>query len=127
VFAEDDEMARRVAEEGLRRYRDELGTQPRVYYRNLHRWTKAFVAVNVVFGDSDECAEGALATVQLDGVTVGEGVTDNFGDVVVDKLEPGKEYVLSVSCDGYEPVAVPVKVAESITLEPVFLTPRGAG
>ena len=29
-------------------YRAELGTKPRVYYKNLHRWTKVFVAGSVV-------------------------------------------------------------------------------
>jgi hypothetical protein len=43
-----------------------------------------------VFGDTGECAEGATATVELDGAVVGTGICDDFGEVAVDTLEPGK-------------------------------------
>ncbi len=64
VMAEEDDFERQAEDEGLERYRDELGTKPRVWYRNLHRWEKAFVGCSIVFGDTDECAEGARVTVQ---------------------------------------------------------------
>ena len=121
VLSDDEEMAQRVAAEGLERYRDSLGTRPRVYYRNLHRWTRAFVAASVALGDTDECAEGAVATVTLDGAKVGEAVSDNYGQVLVDKLEPGKDYVLTVDLDGYEAVATPVRLETSRTLETIVL------
>jgi Fe-S-cluster-containing dehydrogenase component len=121
VMAEDDEMARRVADEELERYRDDLGTKPRVYYRNVHRWTKAFVALSVVFGDTDECAEGATVTVTLDGAKLGAAVADTFGDVLVDMLEQGREYNVTVSHDGYEPVTLAVMLDDNRNLGRVFL------
>jgi Fe-S-cluster-containing dehydrogenase component len=121
VLAEDDEMAQRVAAEGLARYRDSLGTKPRVYYKNLHRWTKAFVACAVVYGDSDECAKGATMTVERAGRSVGAAVSDNYGQVLVDKLELGTEYAVTVVAAGYKPAVMAVKPAESVNLGTVVL------
>ncbi|HJW74979.1 MAG TPA: 4Fe-4S dicluster domain-containing protein [Thermoleophilia bacterium] len=121
VLAEDEEMAARVAEEGLERYRDGLGTRPRVYYRNLHRWTKAFVAGAVVDKASDECAEGVGVVASRDGQKAGEATTDNYGGFLIDRLEPGAEYTLTVEGAGYRPETIVVDLKESRTLGPVFL------
>ena len=45
VMAEEDDFERQAEDEGLERYRGSLGTEPRVWYKNLHRWEKAFVGV----------------------------------------------------------------------------------
>jgi Fe-S-cluster-containing dehydrogenase component len=121
VLAEDAEMAQMVAAEGLQAYRGDLGTRPRVYYKNLHRWTKAFVAANVVCKDTDENADGATAVVELAGQKVGEAKTNNYGDFVVDELEPGKEYGLTVSAAGYKAVTVAVTLDKSKNLGSLFL------
>ncbi len=121
VLAEDEEMAARAAKEELEVHMPELGSRPRVYYKNMHRWTKAFIAANVVFGDTDECAEGAAVVVELDGRTVGEAVADNYGDVLIDRLDPGKEYKLVASAPGYRPASCAVRLEESMTLAPVVL------
>ncbi len=121
LMVEDDEMARLAAEDGLERYRDDLGAKPRVYYRNLHRWTTAFVALSVVFGDTDECGVGAVVSVAADGVEGGRTTADTYGDAVVDRLEPGREYSVTVSQDGYEAVTLMVRLDESKTLQPVVL------
>jgi len=121
VMADEAEIEARVAAEELGRYRDGLGTKPRVYYRNLYRWTTAFVACAVVFADTDECAEGARATVELDGVTVGEGTTDNFGEVTVDRLEPGKEYAVRIEAPGYKATTASLKLDKSTNLGTLFL------
>ncbi len=119
--ADEAEMEARVAAEGLERYRDGLGTKPRVYYRNLHRWEKAFVGCTVVFGDTDECGAGALVTVLADGVVAGEGTTDIFGEVKVDHLEPGRDYAVRISADGYEPAELAVRVEASVNAGTVVL------
>ena len=121
VLAEDAEMAALVAAEGLERYRDSLGTKPRVYYRNLHRWTKAFVAARVVCADTDECAKGAAMTVELAGRDVGAATSDTFGEVLVDKLEPGKEYAVRIEAAGYTSAAMTAKLDASLNLGTVFL------
>jgi Fe-S-cluster-containing dehydrogenase component len=121
VLAEDADMAQLAAADGLQAYKAELGTKPRVYYKNLHRWTKVFVAATVVFRDTDENAEGATAVVELDGQTVGSATTNNYGDFLVDGLEPGEEYRVAVSADGYAPQVVAVRLEKSMNLGTVFL------
>jgi Fe-S-cluster-containing dehydrogenase component len=121
VLAEEGEMARLQGAEELEAFRPELATKPRVYYKNLHRWTMAFVAGTVVDKASDECAEGVTATVTCEGRAVGEAVTDNFGDFVVDRLEPGKAYVVTLAAAGYRTASVPVTLDTSTTLATVFL------
>jgi len=122
VLAEDDEMAAMAEAEGLGRLKDELGTAPRVYYKHLHRWTTAFVAGSVVFADTDECAEGATVTVARDGATVGEATSNNYGDFLVDELDPGLQYEVTVSAPGYAPARCTVTPGElSLTMERVFL------
>jgi hypothetical protein len=75
----------------------------------------------VVLKDTDECAEGATATVALDGAVVGEGTTDNFGEVTIDRLEPGKEYDVRVEAPGYGPANTSVKLDKSTNLGTLFL------
>jgi len=121
VMAEEAEIEALVAEEKLERYRDSLGTRPRVYYKNLHRWEKAFIGASVVFADTDECAVGATVTVERDGAMAGEGTTDLFGEVAVDHLEPGHAYVVRVAADGYAPAEVTVQLDASLNAGTIFL------
>jgi Fe-S-cluster-containing dehydrogenase component len=121
VLADDGEMAARVTAEGLEAYRADLATRPRVYYKNLHRWTCAFVAGTVADKETDECAEGVTATVSRDGRTVAEAVTNNFGEFVVDKLQPGAEYAVTITAKGYKALTMPVSLDKSVTLGTVFL------
>jgi Fe-S-cluster-containing dehydrogenase component len=121
VLAEDAAMAPAAGAEGHEAFRADLGTSPRVLYKNLHRWTKAFVAANVVCRDTDENADGATAVVVLAGQKVGEATSNNYGDFVVDELEPGKEYTLTVSAAGYMPATVTVRLDKSQSLGSLFL------
>jgi Fe-S-cluster-containing dehydrogenase component len=122
VLADDDEMAAMVASEGLEVLKPELGAKPRVYYKNLYLYEKAFIAARVVFGDTDECGEGATATVTQAGQKVGEAVASNYGDFYVDGLEPGKEYLLSVGAAGYSPITQEIKLDQSLNVGTVVLT-----
>ena len=122
VVADDTEMAELVRAESLEVYRPELGTAPRVYYKNLHRWTKCFVAGSVVFGDTGECAESVKVVVTREGAVAGEAVTDNFGDFCVDALDAGESYSVAIETAGYKPVRRTVTVdATSLTLPATFL------
>jgi len=130
VLAGDAELAKLVEAEGLQVYRAHLGTSPRVYYRNLYRWDKVFVSGSVVFRDVDECAEGAKVMVRAGGADIGEGAADNYGEFVVDRLEPGKEYVVTVQAAGYGAHTTTVTPASSINLGTIFLEktqPTAAG
>ena len=91
VKVSDQEMARIQAEEGLEVLRPELGTRPRVYYKNLHTITKCFVGGTVVehVDGVEECASGAAVVLTKDGREVGRSTTDTFGEFKIDRLEPG--------------------------------------
>ncbi len=125
VLADDAEMAARAKQEGLEVYLPELGTAPRVYYKNLSKFTKVFVAGSAVFGDSGECAEGAQVVVSKGDAVIAKTVTNNFGDFCVDGLEAGAEYGLSIEAAGYKPVVQAAATGPgSLTLPAVFLEKR---
>ncbi len=121
VMAEDAEMAAMAAAEGLRAYKAELGTKPRVWYKNLHRWDKVFASGSVAYADTDEVAEGAKITVSAGGAVVGTGETNNYGEFIVDHLEPGGEYEVTIEAAGYKPVTKAVTLAESLNLGLILL------
>ena len=90
IKVDDAEMQRIRTEEGLEVLQPELGTKPRVYYKNLHMITKCFVGATVVrhVGGVEECAAGVEVVLEKDGREVGRATTDTFGEFVIDKLEP---------------------------------------
>jgi hypothetical protein len=115
-------MKKLVEAEGLELYQPELGTAPRVYYRNLHKWTASFVAGSVYFADSGDCAEGCEVTLAKGGKVIAKTETNNFGDFLVDDLEASTEYTVAIKAAGYEPVEREVTpTAASLTLPSVAL------
>jgi len=88
---EQAEMDKIIAAEKLEQYRPELKTNPNVYYKNLHRYTKCFIAGGILKGG--DCAEGVKVT--LKGDATAEQTTNYFGDFKFDALLPGK-YTISV-------------------------------
>ena len=90
---EPAEMDKKIAAEGLECFRPELsGGKANVYFKNLFRFTKLFIAGGLL--KDGECAEGVLVT--LTGIDVLQSqTTDCFGDFKFDNLTPG-EYTISV-------------------------------
>jgi Fe-S-cluster-containing dehydrogenase component len=123
VLAEDSDMGKVVAAEGLETYRPEFGTQPRVYFKNLHRWTAVFASGSAVFGDTDECAEGAEVVIALGESVVASGRTNNYGEFMVDGLRPGGRYSVSVKAAGYAVYRTTVVLGESLNLGTILLEP----
>jgi len=100
ICVEDAEMQRIQAEEDLEVLRPELGTKPRIYYKNLHKMTRCFVGGTVVeqVEGVEECAAGAEVVLTQDGREVGRATTDTFGEFVIDRLEPNSgRYHLEVT------------------------------
>src|SRR6266702_6754209 len=89
VHAEDEEMARMAREEGLEVMRPELGTKPRVYYRNLWRYSKCFIGgtLSAEANGVVDCVEGASVQLVKDGASVAVTTTDGFGDFKFDRLD----------------------------------------
>lgn len=90
VKASDAEMAQRAKNEALEVMKPELNTKPRVWYKNLHRYTKCFVGGSVI-ADVDgvtECISGARVELRKGAAPLAETVTDDFGDFKFDGLSP---------------------------------------
>jgi len=89
VKVEDEEMQRIREEQGLEVLQPELGTQPRVYYRNLHLVTGCFVSgsVIVMIDGTEECANGAEVVLNQNGAEIARTTTDTFGEFKIDKLK----------------------------------------
>jgi Fe-S-cluster-containing dehydrogenase component len=86
---EDEEMAHLAREQNLEVLKPELGTRPRVYYRNLWRYSKCFIGGSVAEERHGviECVEGASAQLVKDGASLAVTTTDNFGDFKFDRLD----------------------------------------
>ena len=123
VCVEDSEMKKTVAAEALEVLRPQLKTSPRVYYRNLYRYTHCFIAGNVALKDTDECAEGATIIV-LDSSKkeVERTETNNYGDFRVDKIaENSGKYSVVIEYPEYGSKTAEVEVTESKSIGTVFL------
>jgi Fe-S-cluster-containing dehydrogenase component len=124
ILVEDEEMQRIVREEKLQVLRPELGTKPRVYYKNLDRWTKAFVAGSVAgrIGGVLACVEGAKVTLDKDGHRVAEAVTDPYGDFRFTGLDEGSvAYRVGISDARFAPKSLEVKLGDTVVLNDIVL------
>jgi len=89
-------------------FHPEYNTKPNVYYIDLYRMTRLFIAGSAVFKDTDECAEKVKVTLE-DKQTreTRTTVTNNYGDFEFDGLNTGK-YSVKLECDGYAPETIDV-------------------
>ncbi len=83
-------MQAQARAESLEVLRPELGTRPRVYYRNLHRFARCFIGGSVVaeIDGVAECVAEATVVVRNAGAEVARATTDAFGDFKCDGLAP---------------------------------------
>jgi len=86
---EDAEMRDIAKTQGLEVLQPELGTNPRVYYKNLHLITTCFVAgsVSVEVDGVEECAEGVEVILTQNGTEIAQTFTDTFGEFKIDRLD----------------------------------------
>ena len=99
----DSEMADRARSEGLEVLKPELGTRPRVYYKNLWRYTKCFIGgtVSADAGGVIDCVDGAAVRLLKGGREIATSATDNYGDFKFDKLdEDSGVYTVEVEAGG---------------------------
>jgi Fe-S-cluster-containing dehydrogenase component len=119
IKAEDIEMERVALEEGLEVLRPELGTRPRVCYRNLWRYTKCFIG-GTLASEADgavDCVEGAQVRLLKDGALVAETASDNYGDFKFDRLEENSgRYTVEVSVPGRFTKTVDVELGASTNI-----------
>jgi Fe-S-cluster-containing dehydrogenase component len=122
VHAEDAQMKKRVKTEGLEVLLPELKTRPRVYYKNLYRYEKCFIAGSVVLQDKDECAEGAKVTLRKGAKSLESVETNNYGDFKIDNLEEKSgKYSLEIEYSGYASRKMGVALTKSVNVGTIFL------
>ncbi len=100
VCVDDAEMEKMVRDQDLEVMRPDLGTRPRVYYKNLWRYSSCFIAGTVSLEKNGivDCLEGATIRLLKDSALVAETTTDNYGDFKFDRLgENSGEYVVELS------------------------------
>jgi len=121
----DAAMAERAAREELRVLEPELGTRPRVWYRNLDRVDHCFIGGTVSRSSegTTECVAEATVELYHEGTRVMSSSTDVFGDFRFNGLAPESgEYEVRVR-QGGDRRTVRVKLrAESVYLGEITLT-----
>ena len=122
VHAENTEMQKIKKSENLEAYQPEHKTKPRVYYKNLYRYTKCFISGNVAFQDTDECAEGAEVNLSKGNKILGTVETNNYGDFKIDRLEEKSDkFILEITYPGYKMQKMNVELKTSIDLGTIFI------
>lgn len=125
VKLDDAAMAKLAEDEGLEVLQPELGAKPRVWYRNLWRYTTAFIggSVSAEAGGIVDCVEGATVSLLQNGNKLAETATDIYGDFKFDKLAEGSgAYTIEISANGHEAKSVAAELGESIYLGEVRIS-----
>jgi len=115
IKVEDEEMQRLKEEQGLEVLQPEIGSKPRVYYRNLHLMSKCFVSGTVVVNVDgvEDCADGAEVVLKQHDSEIARTTTDIFGEFKIDKLEKQSgTYELEVSSDSFGIVSMEFKLGD---------------
>jgi Fe-S-cluster-containing dehydrogenase component len=124
VKVSDAEMAALAADQGLEVLNPELGTRPRVHYRNLKRFTHWVLAGSVVTlrDGVEDCVEGAEVTLSHDSQVVARAVTDVFGEYRLRGLEAVEiEYEMEIINSGIKAISLVVNVSHSRSLQSIKL------
>jgi Fe-S-cluster-containing dehydrogenase component len=119
---DDNTMQRSVESQGLEILLPALRARPRVYYKNLHRFERCFIAGSAAVKSSGtiDCAQGVRVVLTRNGLPVTETLTDNYGDFKFDNLEPGSGvYRLDAAFEDFEAQTVAIELTESVTLEDI--------
>jgi hypothetical protein len=118
-------MQRRAVAEELRVLEPQLGTRPRVWYRNLWKFDHCFIggSVSALVDGVDECIEGANVELLHEGTAAASCSTDAFGDFRFDRLlSHSGPYTVRISSGGRGHEVVVPLAGESIYLGKLELT-----
>lgn len=117
-------LAVRVANEGWNVLNPEYGTRPRVFYRNLQRYTACFVGGTVVaqVNGVQDCVSGAKVEIRNDAGIVASGRSDDFGEFKIDGLTEGSgAHDVIIRAEGYQDAGRTVSLGASRYLGVVCL------
>ena len=117
VKVTDAEIQGKIKAENLEVWHPEYGTSPRVYYKNLYRYTQCFIAgsVAVTVDGKEECAAGAKIILVKESVRQ-ETDANAFGDFKFDALEKNSgTYALEIQYQG-QTKTVEVELDKSVNV-----------
>ena len=103
IQVEDADMEKMARDENLEVMKPELAAKPRVYYRNLWRYSKCFIggSLSEEKNGAVDCIEGASVQLVKDGVSIAVTTTDNYGDFKFDKLDENSgHYTVQIFASG---------------------------
>ncbi len=119
IKIEDADMERLARDNGLEVMNPERGTKPRVYYKNLWRFSKCFVGgtISAEANGVVDCVAGAGVRLLKGGVSIAETTSDGYGDFKFDRLDDGSgRYVVEISAPGRAKKVVEVDLGVSTNL-----------
>jgi len=125
VNAEDAHMEQMAEQEHLEVLHPEYETHPRVYYKNLYRYSKCFIGGEVALKKNGfvECAEGAKVVLSKGSQKLAEALTDNYGDFKFDGLEERSgRYILEIVFAGCQKKTVEVELTTSANVGTIMLS-----
>jgi sulfite dehydrogenase (quinone) subunit SoeB len=123
IQIEDADMEKMARDESLEVMKPELGARPRVYYRNLWRYSKCFIggSISTEKNGAVDCVEGASVQLAKNGVSIAVTTSDNFGSFKFDKLDENSgRYTLHIFAGGRSK-SVEANLGESINLGEISL------
>lgn len=124
IKVEDAEMARIAEAEGLAHLHPEYGTKPRVWYKNLHRYTQAFIggSVSAEIDGRVECVANAQVTLKQGQEAIASTTSDVYGDFKFDRLaEESGAYTLEIQADGLPAKSIGTELGQSVSLTDIRL------
>jgi Fe-S-cluster-containing dehydrogenase component len=113
----DSEVARLAASGKTEVLHPEYGMKERVTYIGIPR---RFITGSVVFGDTDECAEGVMITL-TGGNDIKTIKTNNYGDFEFEGLPENKDFTVEIAHPGYKSQDFKVTTSEDISLGDIIL------
>ncbi|MBI4290954.1 MAG: oxidoreductase [Betaproteobacteria bacterium] len=122
---EDEEMQALAEEEKLEVRHPEFHTKPRVYYKNLYRFTRCFIGGSVAIERDgiQDCLAGAQVALRRGDERIAEERTDAFGDFKFDRLERDSgAYTIEIVHPEHGKKTIDVQLAESQYLGTTHLT-----
>jgi Fe-S-cluster-containing dehydrogenase component len=124
IKVDDAEMQQIAREQQLEVMKPELNTRPRVYYRNLWRYSECFIGgtISEMAGDIVDCVAGAKVELFKDNGLVAEATSDNYGDFKFDGLEENSgAYTVVVSTGEGRNKIIETRLGDSVNLGEIRL------
>jgi len=125
VGAEDAEIKARIKAQDLKSLHPEYGTRPRVYYRNLYRYDRCFIAGSVATAVDGvvDCVANAKVILNKDGQKTDTALSNAFGDFKFDNLEKNSgAYDLEIAQSGFQTTNISIDLKESQSVPDIVLT-----